>query len=617
MDEATAKMQKSGETTESTGIMGGVHWNVKKLIAYNGLFNGVKLSDTIDTVGLSQVVQFGSRQQGMRSNALAAKVYMQPPLESTEYTIQSTSASEMQKAERTIEEMGFSAFKSSDAAASLGVSSYGAASASKSKSSGESSSKQSSSQSEEQQTSHSMVKTRYFFQPTALLHIDQSMLQPTSEFSEAASDMLKLYEEGKSKTIDRAMAALFARFGTHICPRALLGGWWKVEATSHSDSAMSTTDLSQAATVAMDEATSSGVSAKGSFGVANAAVSSSKAEQQSSEATSGVASKSREQRKGSSMDVKQAWKGGVAGGSKQEWRQSLTRATNSHWRVIDRYPDTCLGVWTWVKNTTLRQAMCAKWRDSFMAGLDLDESLKEALLGDACTGGSSTVVARNSAIGASKAQAEQKLQEAKTQCATQSGMHWEDATGTCDQNVCKCDNGEVSVTGADCPTHGSMVCLDSQKGKCSAFSCSSAKKLELVADASTKMCKTSKCTEDQCCKDLLFASRFSVTIATAKGWRNGHGSAYLAKARLSQGETKSDWELTGSFDDGKSRTVSSPSLKEMKPSQLCLYSSKYDKWVIDDAVVYVTRWGDATGRVGRANFKKAETKGSWICAGIV
>eukprot|EP00928_Gymnodinium_smaydae_P072918 TRINITY_DN5619_c0_g1_i2.p1 TRINITY_DN5619_c0_g1~~TRINITY_DN5619_c0_g1_i2.p1 ORF type:complete len:329 (-),score=64.30 TRINITY_DN5619_c0_g1_i2:150-1103(-) len=317
------------------------------------------------------------------------------------------------------------------------------------------------------------------------------------------------------------------------------------------------------------------------------------------------------------MDVKQAWKGGVAGGSKQEWRQSLTWKTNSHWRVIDRYPDTCLGVWTWVKDSTLREAMCSKWRDSFMAGLDLAAELKETLLGDACEGGASTVVARNSAIDASKTQADQKLQEAKTQCATQAGMHWEDGTNTCAQNVCKCDNGEASVTGLDCPTHGSMVCLDSQKGKCSAFSCSSAQKLELVADAATKICKTSKCTVGECCKDLLFADKFSLTIATTKGWKNGHGSSYTAKARLSQGGTKSEWELTGDFDDGKQRTVSSPNLKTMKPSQLCLYSSKWDKWVIDYAVVYVTRWGDATGRVGRADFKDTETKGDWICAGIV
>ena len=43
--------------------------------------------------------------------------------------------------------------------------------------------------------------------------------------------------------VDREIADIFADYGTHVCPHAILGGWWKVSATYKSAAARQRSDV--------------------------------------------------------------------------------------------------------------------------------------------------------------------------------------------------------------------------------------------------------------------------------------------------------------------------------------------------------------------------------------
>merc|ERR1719265_2150330 len=69
------------------------------------------------------------------------------------------------------------------------------------------------------------------------------------------------------------------------------------------------------------------------------------------------------------IDVSQEWMGGESGKTVPEWRASLAEETNGNWKIIDRYAEECVGIWTFIHDDmTMWSRICSRWRDLFTGG---------------------------------------------------------------------------------------------------------------------------------------------------------------------------------------------------------------------------------------------------------
>ena len=98
------------------------------------------------------------------------------------------------------------------------------------------------------------------------------MLDLSSSFEDALSNVTRALPSHGTAGADASVLAwqLFDRFGDHLCPQVLLGGWWRITASYQSTKFQSRIDVSNIASEAIEQSHSqaqqSSVSAGGGGG---------------------------------------------------------------------------------------------------------------------------------------------------------------------------------------------------------------------------------------------------------------------------------------------------------------------------------------------------------------
>ncbi|CAE7237135.1 unnamed protein product [Symbiodinium sp. CCMP2592] len=174
-----------------------------------------------------------------------------------------------------------------------------------------------------------------------------------------AADIDQLLKD--SEEIKTALDSIFFKFGTHVCPQVVLGGWWRLAASYRSVSKQKQVDKSNILTQALNDAEAKASFAKasvsGSFGgfSGSAAVEGHKTATEAAETSK--TNSNRDVKKDAyseaHIEVSQAWRGGASGTPPVDWRRSLDDTMNSNWRVIDREFSRCVGVWSWANSDDL------------------------------------------------------------------------------------------------------------------------------------------------------------------------------------------------------------------------------------------------------------------------
>lgn len=398
----------------------GEEYGPEELARRTGVFRGVALTKDAKDTNLREVLKFKKEILDRGEEELKMRVLLTPDLETTEGSMESTSSSAIEKANKVISSYGTSAMQSESMSAGLEVDT-GVASANLNVGSSQESEQSAEGEQAEAQRlskqSHSYTKTKYYFEPRAVLVADPNILIPTDQFSDAVSKL------GSDYTIED----LFQDFGTHTCTKVLLGGWWRITANYKSKSSKASVEMSKAASSAIAEASSLSAEASASYGSVSASAS-----YESSEKSRSTQSSSSEQATSSTdsesvLDVYEEWKGGMSGGNELQWRTSLDRKKNSNWKIIDRNVDSCIGIWRWVDNSTLKIEMCQAWERNFFASMDVGEYDPNM---SQCKGNANMQEMRKELVAkkkkkdsAKKAKASQLLHAAKAQCEAVRGFH--------------------------------------------------------------------------------------------------------------------------------------------------------------------------------------------------
>jgi len=171
------------------------------------------------------------------------------------------------------------------------------------------------------------------------------------------------------------------KFGSHICPSAILGGWRNIEATYKSQETKERSEVSNVIAEAIREATASSFSASGGVSGAYKAVSGSASasggrssdSSSDSSSTNGASTDTAQASKTTNIQVQQAWKGGSSGTDPEAWRRSLDYSLNSNWKVIDHELPKCIGIWQFVGDTFTRDGLCNAWLEIYLGGGPFDK----------------------------------------------------------------------------------------------------------------------------------------------------------------------------------------------------------------------------------------------------
>eukprot|EP00928_Gymnodinium_smaydae_P096513 TRINITY_DN8543_c1_g4_i1.p1 TRINITY_DN8543_c1_g4~~TRINITY_DN8543_c1_g4_i1.p1 ORF type:complete len:1789 (+),score=267.48 TRINITY_DN8543_c1_g4_i1:101-5467(+) len=423
---AEAERDRLTAAMGSQGTLFGEEMNANQLINHQGLLRGQMLTvrSGLQPTAHNRVVALNAVMQNLSYESPAAfdmLVKQSTNMDVQEFVIESEDVAAAQETNKMMEAFGASSFEQMDksVAVEAGAAFGGAAvSVGVSKSKSESSSEEEASGSESSASSQKLTKTlmqsRYYLEPRFRLVVDKSMLTPDPEFNKESNQLARVLckergqqgcesqwpldgaaktelpsssticsaDRGSLRAQSRAQRSLahnlISKFGSHVCPQAVLGGWWRITALLKSKSATTAVDASKAASSAISSAasSSSGVSVGASFGGATLGVDSSKSESsgdaESSESASGSASQ--DQSENFDMEVNQSWRGGSSGVSLKEWRESLSKSRNSNLKIIDRSIDRCVGVWNFMADNYSACAVCRTWLEMFMVELGLDTS---------------------------------------------------------------------------------------------------------------------------------------------------------------------------------------------------------------------------------------------------
>lgn len=237
-------------------------------------------------------------------------------------------------------------------------------------------------------------------------------------------------------------------------------------------------------------------------------------ESKSQTKSEGGSSKEAFEDKTSSTNIYQEWKGGMSGATELQWRTSLSAHTNSNWRIIDHYIDSCRGIWRWVENDPkLKEQICGVWMTTFLDNMGIPLEEAKVATTSSCQGNGNMQEFKKAVESLKQEKDLTKLVEDKAACLKKSGFHFEG--GACKENACTCGAGVVGLTGAECSVHGSVACKESQKAKCKGFVCPAGyqTKKDKKAKCATNICTVADDLET-CCEDVKLASKFLVSVKT-------------------------------------------------------------------------------------------------------
>ncbi|CAJ1408784.1 unnamed protein product [Effrenium voratum] len=303
-----------------------------------------------------------------------------------------------------------------------------------------------------------------------------------SQFQVYEPDVRALLDPTSSA--EQLVLSLIYDYGTHICPKVTLGAWWRITARYVSTVDQERLDVEQAATSYITKAEAESwaydASAAGSYrgvsGGASAGQGSSGGKGKGSNSTSGAKEETLIAMKNATMNVEQVWQGGAEGVSPLDWRRSLDENFNSNWKVIERDLTRCVGLWMYVEDPYLSQALCSTWVSKLLQSYNLtSDSVPLQLQTAACTTTRNMQYLINFAQNVSAAMQEQEYASLASECVLKHPGNYWSPPNTCIPKQCFCTlkGGTVAngTTGKDCPQQGDRdcvgCCLESQRGTCS------------------------------------------------------------------------------------------------------------------------------------------------------
>ncbi|CAE7247405.1 unnamed protein product [Symbiodinium sp. CCMP2592] len=362
-----------------TDTIGGKHVPLNLLIEELGVMRGVSFAraagpdqsfEAYDIVAQLKPAYTGYKEKD--EDQLVAAIAVSPDLTSQQVSIEEDTAADIEAANAIFANVGSSAFSSSSSNFGLEVGveaqsifAHAGASAGHQDRRGQSGGTAKEAEAKKMrklsETTRSLYRSTFYLEPRLHVLIQRDMLDLSSSFEDAVSNITKaLPSHGLPGADAYALAwQLFDRFGDHVCPQVLLGGWWRITASYQSTKFQSRIDVSNIASEAIEQSHSqaqqSSVSAGGGGGRTGFSVdvhassswgtSSSDSSQKSS--SIGLRHVNQTALEDSQVAVAHTWKGGSSGCSPADWRRSLDESTNSNWKVIDRHVDHCFPLWEW------------------------------------------------------------------------------------------------------------------------------------------------------------------------------------------------------------------------------------------------------------------------------
>ena len=323
--------------------------------------------------------------------------------------------------------------------------------------------------------------------PRAWRYFDVSWAPKSSKSVRA---MYEVYEPdvralfNPTSSTDQLLLSLIYDYGTHVCPKVTLGGWWRISASYVSTVSQTRLDVEQAATsyINQAEAESWGYDAnaagtyRGVSGGAAGGQGSSSGKGSGSNTSSGAKEETLIAMKNATMNVEQVWQGGAEGVSPLDWRRSLDEHFNSNWRVIERDLTRCVGLWMFVEDPHLSEALCFTWVTKLLQSYNLTiSSVPLQLQQAACTTTRNMQYLIKFAQNVSAAMREQEYASLEAECVSKyPGNYWT-PPNNCIPKQCLCTlNGGTAVNGTrgtKCPQQDAQdcvgCCLDSQRAFCS------------------------------------------------------------------------------------------------------------------------------------------------------
>eukprot|EP00439_Symbiodinium_sp_Y106_P029189 s4922_g3.t1 len=286
-------------------------------------------------------------------------------------------------------------------------------------------------------------------------------------------------------TADEVVPALMYDFGSHICPHVTLGGWWRVTANYASTVNQEKIDVERATSEAMEKAraeawglnanaagTRNGVSGGAAGGGGRAS-----GDHESHNDSSGNKDVQQQAMKNATMQIEQTWKGGAPGVSPSDWRRSLDFSMSSSWKVIQRDLTRCIGVWSFVDDPDLADALCARWIQLFMQAQNLTRTQVPLKIQQAAC---STTQNMQYLIQYTHNASSWKKQQAADKCEAEHPGYYYTPAGKCLPKQCYCTielDRRAGTRGVDCPENGKTdcegCCTPQQRSYCTTNACAS------------------------------------------------------------------------------------------------------------------------------------------------
>jgi len=491
-------------------------WDAAKLIRRNGLLRGVLISSFAQSTNLQEALQFTPAAAISTEEALGKAVLLQPDAKTAQISMESTSSAKIAKASSMMETFGMSSVNSGSLGVSAGWASIsgsisGSSSDSTKNKRGRSISTDLNSYSKE------FTKSLYYVEPRRLVVVDPALLQPTPALKKAFRDVEQFLESNES--FGYSINHFFRDFGTHTCTKAMLGGWWKLTARESAATAQFGMDMAKEASYALEQAVSLSSSVGATLGPSKVGLSFEGTSKEADSESQKAKSESKRASNTSNIitEVTQEWKGGISGLAADVWRNSLDQSQN--WKVIDRYMDSCWGIWRWSDDPQVSKRLCKGWNEGFTREMkkELGEDVVVSPEWSDCEGANYLMGSREMLSGRKKQAQQFYRQQQVSACLNLPGRHIKN--GACVINKCYC--GEKAVpgeTGENCPKDGEMKCRPDQRARCSTMTCPP--EYWINSTAKHELCTTPQCSLEndrgKCCQSLKLTDAFMVKVKG--GW---------------------------------------------------------------------------------------------------
>jgi len=402
-------------------------------------------------------------------------------------------------------------------------------------------------------------------------------------------------------TADEVVPALMYDFGSHICPHVTLGGWWRVTANYASTVNQEKIDVERATSEAMEKAraeawglnanaagTRNGVSGGAAGGGGRAS-----GDHESHNDSSGNKDVQQQAMKNATMQIEQTWKGGAPGVSPSDWRRSLDFSMSSNWKVIQRDLTRCIGVWSFVDDPDLADALCARWIQLFMQAQNLTRTQVPLKIQQAAC---STTQNMQYLIQYTHNASSWKKQQAADKCEAEHPGYYYTPAGKCLPKQCYCTielDRRAGTRGVDCPENGKTdcegCCTPQQRSYCTTNACASG--FIIKKDAGELLCQLSTCTptfdNSMCCTKADVGSKFLLTFKVSSDDDCGTDSDIYGwlTYRTGKGAMKYLSTSKNDFKAGEEESFVYSFETPQHPLEICVYNEGGDELCLDSVKI--------------------------------